>query len=154
MAQTSNPLLPTTSPYGTDLGTFPNPAANGAIDLDPGMIECTGRTLLAQSLVRRQTTPTGSVIDCPNDCLDLRGWLSNGLTQSQIQAQAGVIKTELLKDERVLDAQVQLTYNFATQTLVIVENITSGYGPFSMTLTVNAVTVTVLMSNQSGATLA
>jgi hypothetical protein len=136
------------NPYGTDLGSFPNPAANGAIDLDAGMIEVTGRTLLAQSLVRRQTTPTGSVSDSPNDCVDVRGWLSNGVTTNELHALAGNLKTELLKDERVVDVSLMVSYNAASQTLTIVENFTSGYGPFTLTLTVTNVTISILVANQ------
>lgn len=136
------------SPYGVDLQTVPNPAAGGALDLDPSMTEGTGRALLAQSLLRRQCTPTGSVIDSPNDCIDLRSWISQGWTQQQMQAAAGGLKAELLKDERVTDVQVSMSYNASTQTLLISELIQSLYGPFPLTLNVTALTVTQLTANQ------
>jgi hypothetical protein len=137
----------TTNPYGTDLGTYPNAAANGAIDLDLGMSEVTGRTLLAQSLVRRQTTPPGSVIDSPNDCLDVRGWVSAGATQQQLNALAGNLKSELLKDERVTAVTVTVSFNQATMTLTIDEQVTSSYGPFTLTLAVSQVTLSLLIEN-------
>ena len=142
------------SPFGTDLLSLPNPDANGVIDLDPGMLEGTGRQLLAQSLVRRQSTPTGSVIDCPNDCIDLRGWLSQGWTQQAMQAAAGSLKAELLKDERVTDVTITLTVGpnpggaSGTNTLTIVEQFTSSYGPFTLTLNVSAVTIQALIADQ------
>jgi hypothetical protein len=136
------------TPYGVDIQTLPNPAAGGALDLDPSMTEGTGRALLAQSLLRRQSTPTGSVVDSPNDCIDLRSWISQGWTQQQMQAAAGGLKAELLKDERVLDVSVSMSYNPSTLTLTITELITSSYGPFSLTLSVNSVTVSQLTANQ------
>ncbi len=136
--------MTTPNPYGRDLGTFPNALANGVIDLDLGMTEVTGRDILSQSLVRRQTTPNGSVIDCPNDCIDIRGWLSDGVTSATLQSFAGRLKSELLKDERVLDVLVSVAFTASTNTLTIVENFQSDYGPFSLTLTIGDVTITQL----------
>ena len=142
------------NPFGTDLQSLPNPAANGQIDLDPGMLEGNGRTLLAQRLVRRQTTPTGSVIDCPNDCIDVRGWLSQGWTQQQMQAAAGQLQAELLKEQGVTAVTVNFTLAgnpggaAGTYSLQIVEQFTSGYGPFSLTLTITNLTLAVLVNEQ------
>lgn len=136
------------NPYGTDLGSFPNAAANGVLDVDLGMSEVSGRTLLSQSLVRRLTTPTGSVVDSPNDCVDIRGWVSSGVTQAELQNIAGNLKTEIEKDERVVAATVAVAFNSATQTLTITINVQSGYGPFSLTLTVANLTVSVLLANE------
>jgi len=142
----------TLNPYGTDLQSLPNPAANGAIDLDPGMVEASGRILLAQSLVRRQTTPNGSVIDSPADGIDVRGWMSQGWTQAQMQAAAGQLKAEILKDERVTNATITLAFTPSsppgTGTLTITEQITSSYGPFQLTLTIPDLTVAILPANQ------
>lgn len=129
------------NPYGIDLQSLPN--GQGVIDLDPGMIEGSGRTLLAQSLVRRFTTPRGSVIDAPNDCIDIRSFLSQGFTQAQINELPGILKKEAEKDERVVDAQVQATYLQSTKALTITMSIQSGYGPFSLTLSVSSGQVTV-----------
>jgi hypothetical protein len=65
-----------------------------------------------------------------------------------MQAAAGGLKAELLKDERVLDVSVSMSYNPSTLTLTITELITSSYGPFSLTLSVNSVTVSQLTANQ------
>ncbi len=130
------------NPYGFDLQSLPD--ADGIIDLDPAMLEGSGRTLLAQSIVRRFTTGRGTVIDAPNDCLDLRGFLSDGFTQAQINQIPGQLKKEAEKDERVNSVDVKAEYLYASKTLTITMAIESGYGPFSLTLSVNAVTVTVL----------
>lgn len=137
------------NPFGDALWTGPN--AQGIIDMDPMLRRVTGRDVLSQSLVRRQTTPRGTVVDSPNDCFDVRSWVSDGMTQAQLQQLSNVIRTELLRDQRVQDCQVQVSYNTGTSALTVVENIQSGYGPFSLTLAVTAVTVQILEANNPGA---
>lgn len=141
----NTPPLLLNNPFGTDLATIVN--TSGDLDLDPSMFEASGRDVLAQSLARRQLTPLGSVIDSPNDCFDLRQWLSEGMTNAQIKQLASIITNELKKDQRVTDAVVGVTYTQATNTLTVIENITSGYGPFTLTLAISQVTVSILMSN-------
>lgn len=141
--------MTTSNPYGTDIGIFPNPAANGAYDVDLGMSEVTGRALLVQRLIKRQTTPLGSVIDSPNDCMDVRGWVSSDVTQLQLQALAGGLKTELLKEEAITNVVVMFSFNSATKALTITENFTSGYGPFTLTLNVSQVTLAILLDNET-----
>jgi hypothetical protein len=122
------------SPFGTDLASLPNPAANGVIDLDPSMVEATGRVLLAQSLIRRQTTPRGSVIDAPNDCLDVRQFVSAGMTQADLSQLGRQIKKELEKDQRVTSADIAVTYTSSSKTLTLIEGINSAAGPFTLTI--------------------
>lgn len=129
------------NPYGIDLQSRPN--SQGIVDLDPGMIEGSGRLLLAQSIVRRFTTPRGSVIDAQNDCLDIRSLLSEGFTQAQINELSGILKNEAEKDQRIVNADVKATYLASTKALTITMSIQSGYGPFSLTLSLINGQVTV-----------
>jgi hypothetical protein len=133
------------NPYGIDFWIGPN--ATGQLDADPSMRTTTGRGLLSQSLLCRQTTPRGSVVDCPNDCLDIRDMVSSGMTQAQITALASQIQQELLKDQRVSGAIVTATFSNATSTLTITEQIQSGYGPFTLVLAVTSLTVKILDAN-------
>jgi hypothetical protein len=133
-------------PYGSCLATLPN--ADGTLDLTPDMRMATGRDVLSQSLIRRQTTPRGSVLTSPNDCLDVRQLLSAGMTQSQLQALASSIRTELLRDQRVNGAQVTITVNTATGATTIQESITSSAGPFTLTLTLTAGAITAVVAGQ------
>jgi len=133
-------------PYGSCLATLPN--ANGTLDLTPDMRMATGRDVLSQSLIRRQTTPRGSVLTSPNDCLDVRQLLSAGMTQSQLQALASSIRTELLRDQRVNGAQVTITVNTATGSTTIQESITSSAGPFTLTLTLTAGAIAAVVTGQ------
>lgn len=130
--------------YGTDLFLVIN--SNGTMDVDPAMLETSGLQVLVQSIVMRQFTPTGSLIGAPDECVDIRSWLSRGMTQSQVQQLGAVIQAQLLRDQRVKAAQVSAVYNTATSTLTLTENITGGQGPFTLTISVNALTVSVLLN--------
>jgi hypothetical protein len=140
------------NPYGLDfwIGFAPGPnknAGNTLLDADPSMRTVTGRALLVQSLLCRQTTPRGSVIDCPNDCINLVDYVSAGMTAAAISQLYGTIQNELRKDQRVFSATVTGSYSFPTATLTLNESIQSGYGPFSLVLAVSSVTVTLLNAN-------
>ena len=140
------------NPFGIEfwIGLAPGPnvnAGNTVLDADPSMRTTTGRQLLIQSLLCRQTTPTGSVIDCPNDCINLIDYVSEGMTPTAIHQLFGTIQTELLKDQRVVSAFVTGDYSFQTSTLRINEAIQSSYGPFSLVLAVSNVSVTILNAN-------
>jgi hypothetical protein len=132
------------NPYGQDFAIV---IVNGVLDFQPTMGLVQGRALLAQSLVCRQTTPVGSVLDCPNDCFDVRDWISEGMTQAQLSRLGTAVTNELLKDQRVSSANVQATYNAGTGKITLTEQVTSLYGPFALVLAVSAVTVELLSQN-------
>ena len=132
-------------PFGSCLATLPN--AQGQIDLTPDMQVATGVQVLAQSLVRRQTTPRGSVLTSPNDCIDVRMYLSKGLSQSQVAALAQTIRGELLRDQRVLAASVSIALT-VDGTMTITETILASAGPFTLTLTLTASTINVIVAGQ------
>ena len=132
------------NPYGSDLWIGPN--EDGVLDIDASGRTVSGIGVLSQSIVMRQTTPTGSLIGAPNDCFDIRAWISSGLTQSQIQQLSAYIQTQLLRDQRIINAQVDVSYSFQTAQLTVVETIQSSNGPFTLTLTASAVTVAMLVS--------
>ena len=112
----------------------------------------TGRAALAQRLVLRQTTPTGSVIDCPNDCFDVTDWLSLDATDAAIARLPGQIQNELLKDQQVLSVVVSVQYTPQNSTLTVLENVQSAYGPFSLTLIVTPGNVQSLVAEIVGNT--
>ena len=120
--------------WGIDLRTVSD--GHGNVDLTPGMLESSGRAVLAERLIRRQTTRRGSVIDAPNECFDVKDWLSkefNPKTLSQLQ---GTIVQELKNDVGVLQCTVSVDHAIATKTLTIVEKIVSSAGPFTLTMKV------------------
>lgn len=133
-------------PYGTCLATLPD--ASGVIDLTPDMRKASGRDVLSQSLIRRQTTPRGSVLTSPNDCVDLRQLLSAGMSQAQLQATASALRAELLRDQRVNACQVSITVNTATGATTINEQIQSSLGPFTLVLTLTAGSISAIVAGQ------
>ena len=142
----SIPGVTPSNPYGQDFAIVLN---GGVLDFLPTMGLQTGRALLTQSLICRQTTPTGSVIDCPNDAFDVRDWISEGMTLAQLSQLGTSVSNELMKDQRVGSAIVQASYSLATSQVILNEAITSLYGPFSFVLGVNTVTGALLLQNLS-----
>lgn len=145
-------FAPPSNPFGIDfwIGLAPGPNANAGntiLDGDPSLRTATGPALLIQSLLCRQTTPRGSVIDCPNDCLNIQDALADGMTASQIQQLCATIQNELLKDQRVTAAFVTGVFNGEKSELTLTEMVQSSSGPFSLVLNVSAVTVTLLNAN-------
>jgi hypothetical protein len=132
-------------PWGSCLATLPQ---NGVIDLTPDMQVATGRDVLSQSLIRRQTTPRGSVLTSPNDCIDIRAYLSKGQTRQQLQLLSQTIRQELLRDQRVTTATVAISYAVATSVTTITESILSSYGPFTLTLALSSGNISAILSGQ------
>lgn len=130
-------------PFGTDLATIMQP--DGSIDLDPGMSEVTGRALLVQRCLRRVTTPRGSVIDSPNDCVDIRNYLRGNATTTtpaNIQIQ---LQKEFAKEQGLTSAAVGVSFNTATGVLSITANLQSSYGPLTLTFNLSASNIAVLV---------
>ena len=129
------------NPYGTDLNVV---ISNSFVDLDPAMGEATGRAVLTNSLICRQTQPLGSNVQWPNDGIDLRNYVQLGMTPEQLAEVAGKIQNQLRRDQRVLDVNVQVRFNSSTSIMTVIETFQSGYGPFTLTLSVSSVTVALL----------
>jgi len=128
--------------FGRDLATVWT--ATGP-DLDSGFTEATGIDVLAQSLVRRLTTPHGSVAGCPNDCIDLRAMLGAGVTNQDVQTIQSAVQNEIQRDARVMPSStVRAQYNTTTRVLVLTIRVVTASGPFTMTLAVSSVTVELL----------
>ncbi len=129
--------------YGNDL--WCGPTSTNTLDLDPMMLEVTGIQLLQQAVIRRQVTAKGTDISSPNDGIDLRQFVKQGMTQQQISVVAQTVQQELIKDQRILPSTtVVASYDTTANVLTLQETIMTAQGPFSLTLAVSAVTVQVL----------
>lgn len=127
--------------YGVDLNLdgddFPE---------DGGTIE--GEALLRQVARLRLSTPRGSVIDAPDDGIDLVDWLSRAMDDGAVASLQSIIEQELLKDEdsrftaahATVDASTLLTAGSMTVSL----DLDAGPGPFRMVLGVTAAGVAIL----------
>lgn len=123
------------NPFGTCLWTGPD--ANGFIGLDPSGRMATGRDVLTQSLVRRQTTARGSVINAPGDCLDVTDYLKASFTPAALAAIGIDVQQELSKDARLKSCTVAATYDGIAETLTLTESFESLYGPFQLVVSVS-----------------
>src|SRR5678815_5483461 len=121
--------------YGTDL--------DWAADLSKTAGTVSGTKLLGQAAFHRLSTPRGTALDCPDDGLDLREYLSLPMTAADLAAVPGEVSQELRKDERFQDADVTVTKLVDGFKLAIV--ITPAEGPdFELTLGVSAAAVKLL----------
>jgi len=135
------------NPYGSDLAL--EFAPNGTADISATCREVSGVMVLVQSCLMRQTTPLGSVIGAPSECFDLRTLVSRGLKTSEVQQIGTTIQQQLLRDQRVLAAQVSGSFDLASSTLTLTETIQPSAGPaFTLTLQVGAVTLELLLNGQ------
>lgn len=124
---------------GLDISTPLDPAT-GLPDLDPffGLID--GIEQLAQALFARIVTPTGALIDDLSYGHDVRENL-NDSSPSTTRIGAAV-RSQWLADERVLDAQVGVT--FEGETLTITGFVESSAGPFRLVIAIGALTSALL----------
>jgi hypothetical protein len=124
---------------GLDISTPLDPAT-GLPDLDPffGLID--GIEQLAQALHARIVTPTGALIDDLSYGHDVRESLND--SDPSPARIAAAVRSQWLDDERVLDAQVAVT--FEGETLTITGFVESGAGPFRLVVAVGSVTSSLL----------
>lgn len=128
-----------TTDYGTDLDF-------DGLDLaaDGGMVS--GVELLRQVALIRLSTTRGSVIDSPDDGINLVDWLSRPMDPAEVSNLAGTIEVELLKDERFVAARatVDTSALLSAGAMQIGLELDGGEGPFRLTLGVTAAGVAIL----------
>jgi len=100
--QSSTPVPPLG--YGIDLVCV--------TELDPYLAETNPDTIesLAQDCFHRITTARLSLIDDPSYGIDIRAALNKPQSPQQIQSWSGQIASELRRDDRVVDAAVNLVF--------------------------------------------
>lgn len=116
----------------------------GAQGPDLNFTPATGLQVYLQSLICRLTTPHGSVMGCPNDCLDVRDFVGAGLTQTGVQRAQAEVNAQVQRDERTLTSDTRASYDTAVKKLTIAITGTTAAGPFKLTLEVDQVTVSIL----------
>ena len=115
-------------------------------DLDLSRMS-SGTQTVANSLYCRLTTPFGSVIGAPNECLDIRQMLGLGVTSAGLQSIQDAIKSQCERDQRVLAASVVCVYNLGSLTMNATINILTATGPFTLTLSVSNLTIAILTAS-------
>ena len=104
--------------FGTDLSCVTDLTDNLA-EVDPASNQA-----IAEALIRRLITPRGSLPDDPDYGFDLRGMLNRGVTLAQLQAVSGQARSEVRKDDRVLDANVSAVFSNQGSTLSVTIEVT------------------------------
>lgn len=118
------------TPNGQDL-SFPSSMSSGFL-------------VVAEAILRRWSTPAGSLIDDPTYGYDLTDLLNDDLSPAAMayaQQRAGA---EAQKDERVLRCVPTITLTTAGLLTVVAEVSTSA-GPFKLVASVSAVTTQLLL---------
>ncbi|AKT38249.1 hypothetical protein [Chondromyces crocatus] len=111
-----------------------------AEDLDPLMGTVTGLQVVAQAIYRRLSTPRGMVLDAPDYGFDLRSLLHKGMSPAEQAALPGLVRAEVLKEERIQSATVQIL-DFTSDAFRLSIRCVTAEGPFLMTLHVSAAAV-------------
>lgn len=97
--------------FGTDLSCTTD-LTETMEEVDPNSTRGIGEAAL-----RRLTTPRGELQDDLEYGIDVRSFLNRGTSAGDIQGLQGLVRQELLKDDRVLGAVVLITY--ASKTLSV-----------------------------------
>lgn len=120
--------------HGTDLA--------GVTDLEITLREISGREALAHRLARRYQTPRGGLFYDSDFGYDLRQFLSGAVPpEGTIEAAA---ENEALKDEGVLDVQIDVRFFTATKRMKVFIAAIDSDGPFEFVLDISDVTVELL----------
>jgi hypothetical protein len=108
-----------------------------------------GQANLAMAIVRRLSTPRGSLYYAPSYGFSLLDALNGSFTRAQRSQLQGAIVTEVEKDQRVASCVCDVTFGQDTLTVSLV--IQSALGPFDLVLGVDGLTVEILNAGQAGA---
>jgi hypothetical protein len=88
--------------WGTDLSCV--------TDLHPALLEVDAKSprAITEAVTRRYLTPRGALLDDAGYGLDVRSYLSRGVTQRDLRAITGALGGEAQKDDRVTSAEVSM----------------------------------------------
>lgn len=126
-----------------DINT-PVDAATGLPDLDPYFRVVTGRTAVAQALLRRLVTPRGALLGEPTYGLDVRAWVNDTLTAGDLRRLESRVAEELRADERVDDVVAVATFATEVLRIVVRVRVVGLTTPLRLTLAVSAVTAEII----------
>ncbi len=131
---------PNLADYGSDL--------YGIDDLDELARVVTGVEVLRQALARRLMTPRGWLIDDPNYGLDVRRYLSDSIDAAKLMQIQGAVRSEVLKDPRVLTCSVVATMSgsFSARAVTLRIDGESRQGPYDLVVDVSKVSATLLQT--------
>lgn len=126
---------------GIDIASIP--------DLDPGFTLVSGYRELGEAIARRLETPRGSLWYAPDYGTDIRGRLNDSIDAASsddpaIHAIKNDIEREAEKDQRVLAATADVTFDLSSSVLTIDLRMDTAAGPYALVLVADALTVQLL----------
>ena len=121
--------------FGTDLSCVTDIASDGRT--------VSGFLVVGQAIARRWSTPRGRLIGFPNYGYDLTQFVNADMSPRDIASLIAGAEAEAKKDERVDACSVTATLG-ADGTLTVTGEIQTGQGPFTLTVAVSSVTITLL----------
>lgn len=125
---------------GIDINT---PAGAGGCALDPYFGLAREGTAYTQAIIRRWTTPRGSLYRHPEYGYDVRQWLNDDLDDADLPTIESALAEEAQADERTDSAQVSVTFADDVLTVTALLYAITGQA-FRLVLAVGEVNTTVL----------
>jgi hypothetical protein len=123
--------------FGTDVSVEP--------DFDETWTPISGPQVLAERLVRRLTTPRGTLPFWPDEGTDIREFVRDTIDQSVLFTLRQTLVNECEKDEQVSSADATASYNESTSTITAAVSVDAGDGPFRLVLSISALSVDLLI---------
>ena len=118
---------------------------NGVDDIDYSLsVTLDEEIAVAQAILRALTTPRGQLLGCPTYGYDVRALVGSAIPADVAEAR---ITEQCLADERVLNADVQVT--LVNKRISIAITLELSDGPFAFKLNVNTLTVEALTANNT-----
>ena len=115
---------------------------SGVSDLDWALSTATGRTALAQAILRRLRTRPGELVTDTTYGFCVRDQIG---TNPNITAVSQGVLDQVVAEEEVQDADVDVTYSNGTLTVKVY--VVDSEGPFDLTLTATELTTEALINN-------
>lgn len=103
----------------------------GVFDVDAQLSVASGRTALAEAVLRRWTTPTGALLGSPRYGYDVHGLIGSSELASVAEQK---LTEQALAEEEIRDARVTVQFNAQTSELTVTGMLVDSDGPFELTL--------------------
>lgn len=100
--------------------------------------------MLAEALARRLETPRGGLFYDADYGLDVRAMLNDAMTENGLAAIEDAILSEILKDDRVENAEVAATFSMEEESLSVRIEVLAGEEPFPLVLKIDDVSAKIL----------
>jgi hypothetical protein len=128
--------------WGKDISTFP--------DMDAALMLSTDlRVVVTQKLLRRFSTPRGSLAFHQDYGYDLRQFVNDTITDETLFRMKAGSEREAEQEEYVSEATAQVRYDVPTETIYLSMEVVISTGPFRFVLAVDQLRVTLVTEEEA-----